>query len=329
MNNNFGDVLSQEEVDALLKGLGNDTENVIEEHSFGVKAYDIGRQERIVRGRMPALELLQEKFNRNLRLAFFTLLKRTPEIITEYIKIQKYQNFIRGVVVPANYNIIQIKPFRGQSLLIFEPNLIFLLIDYLYGGTGSIHSRVEGREFSQIENKCIENIVNLTLTEFKKTWIGFYEIDPIFVRSEMNSQFAHIATTNEIVITISIIIDFGVTSGKVFLCIPYSSIETIKDLLYNTMSTDQLDTDNRWQSLLKDQLLNTVVSIHSDLATAHTTIAELTELETGSVLPLTLLDTNTLYVNQFPVFEGKIGITHQRYGFKVKAICKTWLEIES
>ncbi len=137
------DILSQEEIDKLLSGLSTTVDEP--EIIGGIKSYDIGRQERIVRGRMPALEILQEKFNRNLRTAFFTFFKKSAEIMTENIKIQKYQNFIRSVVVPSNFNVIQIKPFRGQSLLVFEPNLIFLMIDYLYGGTGTLHSRVEGR----------------------------------------------------------------------------------------------------------------------------------------------------------------------------------------
>jgi flagellar motor switch protein FliM len=309
------DILSQEEIDKLLSGLSTTVDEP--EIIGGIKSYDIGRQERIVRGRMPALEILQEKFNRNLRTAFFTFFKKSAEIMTENIKIQKYQNFIRSVVVPSNFNVIQIKPFRGQSLLVFEPNLIFLMIDYLYGGTGTLHSRVEGREFSQVETQCIKNIVNITLTELKKTWIGFYDIEPLYIRSEMNSQFANVASVNEIVITISLIIDFGNSSGKVFFCIPYSSIETIKDLLYNTMTADQMEIDHRWHDLLKTQILETYVNIHADIAKAQLSIGELTELKVDDVISLQLIEQPTLFVNRLPIYTGKIGVSNNKYGFKL------------
>lgn len=317
MSNDFNGMLSQDEIDALLKGLNNDDTIVEEESSTAVKNYDIGRQERIVRGRMPALEILQEKLNRNLRIIYFNFFKRTPEIITESIKIQKYQNFIRSVVVPANFNIIQIKPFRGQSLLIFEPNLIFLMVDFLYGGNGSLHTRVEGREFSLVEQQCIKNIVNLTLTELKKTWVGFYDIEPTYIRSEMNSQFANVASVNEIVITISLVIDFGINSGKIFFCIPYSSIENIKDLLYNTMTADQMEVDHRWQGLLKSQILETQCNLHVDIAHTSLSIDQLSQLKEGDVINIELLDQSTLFVNNIPIYTGKIGLTNKKYGFKL------------
>jgi flagellar motor switch protein FliM len=192
------DFLSQEEVDALLKGVtGEADEAAPEADNQDVKAYDLGRQERIVRGRMPTLELINERFARYLRIGLFNYMHRSTEVSVGPIKVQKYSEFIRNLVVPTNLNLVQAKPLRGTGLIVFDPNLVFLVVDNMFGGDGRFHTRVEGRDFTATEQRIIQGMLGVVFEEYQKAWKPVYPLKFEYVRSEMNTQFANIATPSE------------------------------------------------------------------------------------------------------------------------------------
>src|ERR1051325_2124626 len=146
MADNF---LSQEEVDALLKGVNGDQDDAQQQEDVaGVRTYNLATQERIVRGRMPTLEIINERFARLLRIGLFNFVRRTAEISVGPVRVLKYSEFVRNLVVPTNLNLVQVKPLRGTGLLIFNPDLVYLIIDNLFGGHGQFHTRVEGRDFT-------------------------------------------------------------------------------------------------------------------------------------------------------------------------------------
>ena len=226
--------LSQEEVDALLEGVNGDASgNGTQDPPGTVKSYDIAKQERIVRGRMPTLEIVNERFARNLRVGLFNFMHRNPEISVGQAKVQKYSAFLRNLVVPTNINIMQVRPLRGSGLLICEPNLVFTIIDSLFGGSGLIQARVEGREFSPTEQRIIQRIVEVVCEEYAKAWQGIYPLELEYVRSEMHTQFANIATPSEIMVTTSFDVEIGESGGSLHFCIPYSTLEPIRDTLYS------------------------------------------------------------------------------------------------
>jgi flagellar motor switch protein FliM len=150
-----GQFLSQDEVDALLEGANTPGESQSQEAAGGVRPYDLATQERIVRGRMPTLELVHERFARNLRIGLFNFMRRNPEISVGPVKVQKYSAFLREIVIPTNINVMHVKPLRGSGLLICEPQLVFAVVDSLFGGDGRLHSRIEGRDFSATEQRII------------------------------------------------------------------------------------------------------------------------------------------------------------------------------
>ena len=183
------DILSQEEVDALLRGVtGEPEESVKEETGSSVRPYDIGRQERIVRGRMPTLELIHERFARLFRIGLFNFMRRNAEISINPIKVQKYSDFVRNLVVPTNLNVVHAKPLRGTGLVIMEPTLVFQVVDHLFGGTGQIHTRIEGRDFTPTEQRVIMRLLDVIFEELQKAWSPVYPLKFEYVRSEMNTQ---------------------------------------------------------------------------------------------------------------------------------------------
>src|SRR5512140_3475050 len=163
--------LSQTEVDALLKGVTGEADEVKKEQDpSGVRPYNLATQERIVRGRMPTLEIINERFARLLRIGLFNFMRRSAEIAVGPVKVVKYSEFVRNLVVPTNLNVVQIKPLRGSALFIFDPNLVFLVVDNLFGGDGRFHTRVEGRDFTQTEQRIIQRMLNVVLDAYEKSW---------------------------------------------------------------------------------------------------------------------------------------------------------------
>ncbi|HPT49834.1 MAG TPA: flagellar motor switch protein FliM [Accumulibacter sp.] len=313
------DFLSQDEVDALLKGVSGEAEEIEESDDVGSgpRPYNLGTQERIVRGRMPTLELVNERFARYLRIGLFNYMHRSAEISVGSIRVQKYSEFTRNLVVPTNLNLVLAKPLRGTSLFVFDPNLVFLVVDNMFGGDGRFHTRVEGRDFTPTEQRIIRGILGVVFTEYSRSWKPVYDLNFEYIRSEMNSQFANIATPSEIVISTTFTLEFGGSSADMHICFPYSMIEPIRELLYSAMQSDQLSTDQRWIVMLRKQLKNAEVEMTVQLATATVTLREILKMKAGDFIPLEIPAKVVAMVDEIAVMECHYGTQGRQYALKV------------
>ncbi len=314
------DFLSQDEVDALLKGVTGEVDEAeeTEEADGTIRSYNIGTQERIVRGRMPTLELINERFARYLRIGLFNYMHRNCEISVGPIRVQKYSEFIRNLVVPTNLNLVIVKPLRGTSLFVFDPNLVFLVVDNMFGGDGRFHTRVEGRDFTPTEQRIIQGLLNVVFTEYSKSWKPVYDINFEYIRSEMNSQFANIATPSEIVVSTTFTIEFGGATSDMHICFPYSMIEPIRDLLYSSMQSDQISSDKRWTSTLRKQLQSAEVEIVAQLASTSISLGQILKLKTGDIIPIQIPEKINAYVDSVPLMECRFGQQNGQYALKVE-----------
>jgi flagellar motor switch protein FliM len=313
------DFLSQEEVDALLKGVtGEEDAAPAEEETGGVKAYDLGRQERIVRGRMPTMELINERFARYLRIGLFNYMHRSTEISVGPIRVQKYSEFIRNLVVPTNLNLIQVKPLRGTGLVVLDPNLVFLVVDNMFGGDGRFHTRVEGRDFTATEQRIIQGLLGVIFSEYEKAWKPVYPISFEYMRSEMNTQFANIATPSEVVVAVTFTVELSGNTAEMHICLPYSMVEPIRDVLYSTMHSEQASADKRWTGTLTRQLQSAEVELVVTLGSAKTTFGEIINMKVGDVIPLSVADFVNAAVDGVPVLACRYGIQNGQYALKIE-----------
>ena len=314
------DFLSQDEVDALLKGVTGETDEpeATDDGEGGVRTYNLGTQERIVRGRMPTLELINERFARYLRIGLFNYMHRTTEISVGPIRVQKYSEFIRNLVVPTNLNLVAAKPLRGTSLFVFDPNLVFLVVDNMFGGDGRFHTRVEGRDFTPTEQRIIRGLLNVVFNEYARSWKPVYDISFDYIRSEMNSQFANIATPSEIVISTTFSIEFGGTAADMHICFPYSMVEPIRDLLYSSMQSDQLSTDQRWIVMLRRQLKDAEVEIAAQLTSTTVTLGQILKMQVGDIIPVNVPDTIIAKVDDIPLMECRYGQQGGQFALKIE-----------
>ena len=312
-------ILSQDEVDALLQGITGESQKLEAEDvpSGGIRNYDIASQERIVRGRMPTMEIISERFARNIRIGLFNFIRKSPEVSIGGIKVQKYSAFLREIVVPTNFNIVSVKPLRGSGLIVCDPTLVFAVIDALFGGAGKYHTRIEGRDFSPTEQRIITRLVEVITTEYQKAWQGIYPLELEYQRSEMQPQFANIATPSEIMVATSFTLEIGDSTGTIHFCIPYSTLEPIRDVLYSTMQGDSAEPDRRWVNLLKEQIKAADVELVAELATAPATVEQLLSFKVGDFIELDLQPGIEAKISGVPVLECHYGIANGRYALKV------------
>ena len=315
------DFLSQDEVDALLKGATGEIDEVQqEEEKGGGRSYNIATQERIVRGRMPTYEIINERFARLLRIGLFNFMRRTVDIAVGPVKVIKFSEFVRNLVVPTNLNLVQMRPLRGTALLVFDPNLIFLIVDNLFGGDGRYHTRVEGRDFTQTEQRIIRRLLDVVFEEYEKSWKSVYPVKFEYVRSEMNPQFATIATPNEVVVTVTFDIDMGNQGGELHVCIPYSMIEPIRDTLYSALQGDHLEVDKRWIKLMSQQVQIAEVELVANIGHTKVTFEQILSMQAGDIIPLEIPKTITAHVDGIPVMDCHYGIMNGQYALRVNAM---------
>ncbi|MBF8177146.1 flagellar motor switch protein FliM [Herminiimonas sp. KBW02] len=318
MADNF---LSQEEVDALLKGVNGDQDETGKpEDSAGVRPYNLATQERIVRGRMPTLEIINERFSRLLRIGLFNFLHRSAEVSIGPVRVSKYSEFIRNLVVPTNLNLIHMKPLRGTGLIVLDPNLVFLLVDNLFGGDGRFHTRVEGRDFTQTEQRIIQRILGIIFETYAKSWEPVYPVEFEYIRSEMNTQFANIATPNEVVVATTFTIELGPVSGDMHFCTPYAMIEPIRDLLTSSMQGETLEMDKRWIRLMTQQIQTAEVEILANMGSAKVTLGDILNMQKGDIIPIAVPETITAEVDSVPVMECSYGKLNGQYALRVEKL---------
>ena len=311
--------LTQAEVDALIEGVTGESQKVEREAigTQGTRQYDLSSQERIVRGRMPTMEVVNERFARNLRIGLFNLLRRTPEVSVGTVSVQKYSAFLRELVVPTNFNICAVRPLRGQGLIVCEPGLIFGCIDTLFGGNSKRHLRIEGRDFSATEQRVITRLVSVICEEYHKAWKGIYPIALDYQRSEMQPQFATIATPGEIVVSTSFNLEIGDVTGTIHFCIPYATLEPIRDVLFSSTQGDAIEVDRRWVSVLTREIQAAEVNLVVDLAHAEATVSELLAMQPGDFIELDRPRSVTAHIDGVPIFECQYGTHNAKYAIRV------------
>ncbi|HUH88902.1 MAG TPA: flagellar motor switch protein FliM [Pusillimonas sp.] len=318
----YSNFLSQDEVDALLAGVtGESADASSDKDSSGVRPYDLSSPDRVVRHRMQTLELINERFARRMRSTLLSFMRRNADITVSTIKVQKYSEFERNLPVPSNLNMVAMKPLRGAALFTFDPNLVFLVIDSLFGGHGRYTTRVEGRDFTTTEQRIIQRLLNLTLECYGDAWQNVYPITFEYIRSEMHTKFASITSSNEIVVTTSFNIELGSSGGNLSICLPYSMIEPVRDLLTRPLQDTSLDAvDQRWTHQLTRQVRSADVELIAEFASVPSSVGELMKLKVNDVLPLDIPKIITARAGSVPVLECTYGTSNGRYALRVHKV---------
>ena len=311
----MSDLLSQDEIDALLDGV---TDGAVETGGDQPLApgtaisYDFTQQDRIVRGRLPTLEMVNDRFARYFRTGVFSVLRKTCEVSVLGVKMQKFAEYVHGLVVPTNLNLVRIKPLRGTALVVFEPRLVFTVIDNFFGGDGRYHARIEGRDFTATENRVIQILLAELFTAMVEAWAPVLGLSFEYQTSEINPQFANIVSPTETVVVSRFHVELDGGGGEIHLALPYAMVEPIRTLLDAGVQSDRVDRDDRWAELLRDEVLDAEVPICSQLLDIELTLGEFLHLRPGDVLPIQLPELATVYAEDVPLFRGRYGQANGR-----------------
>lgn len=316
-------ILTQEEIDALLKGMSDGQVNTTPEvkEAGGFRSYDLTNQDRIIRGRMPALEISNDNFCRLFRSSLSLSLRKTVDVSCRGVQMMKFADFMRNLPVPASLHVFKMEPLRGHALLGLDSKLIFTLVDIFLGGSGKTNYRVEGREFTTIEDKLIRKVVNLIYTELEKAWTCIHSISIRHMRSEMNPQLVAIVPPTDLVIMIPFEVELDQLSGEFLVCIPYSIVEPIKGKLYSSYQSDPLEIDRNWIDRLLQHLHGAEVEITVELGKRSIMIQELLNLKNGDVLKLDqdIKDPLVAKVEGIPKLLGRAGVCGESKAFQVQS----------
>jgi len=314
------DLLSQDEIDALLHGVDSGAVNTEAEPDPGVaREYDFASQDRIIRGRMPTLEMINERFARLWRIGLFNLIRRSANVSARGIDLVKFGEYLHALYVPSNLNLIRFKPLRGTGLIVFEPKLVFAVVDMFFGGDGRYPVRIEGREFTQTEMRVIQLMLKHTFSDLIEAWAPVLDINPEYINSEINPHFANIVSPREYVVVNRFHIELEGCSGDIHVTLPYSMLEPIRELLDAGIQSDRIDRDASWNTNLREQLQEIEVSISSILAQKQIDIGQLAALKVGDILPIELSTQVPVCVEGIPILQAQYGQLDGKNAVKITA----------
>ncbi len=318
------DLLSQDEIDALLHGVSSgdvETEEFEPGEEGGALAYDFNSQDRIVRGRMPTLEMINERFSRYFRISLFNMLRRTAEISVEGVQMLKFAEYVHSLFVPTNLNLVKADPLRGTMLFILDPKLVFIIVDNFFGGDGR-HAKIEGREFTMTEQRVIQIVLKRIFADMSEAWEAVMPLKYEYLSSEVNPHFANIVSPSEVVVVSSFNIELDGGSGSFHAVIPYAMLEPIRELLDAGIQSDRVETDERWSNALRSEINTALVSMSSTLVETEITLRDVMNMKAGDIIPIDLEDEIRMNVEGVPIFNGSFGVSRGNIAFKISGKIK-------
>lgn len=320
------DILSQEEIDALLHGVDSgdvDTDGREGAGDGEVRSYDFGSEDRIVRGRLPTLEMINERFARHLRISLFNLLRRSPEVSVSSVQMMKFSEYVHGLFMPASMNLVRMSPLRGTSLFTFDPKLIYSVVDNFFGGNGRFPAKIEGRDFTRTELRVIGMILERVFVDLAEAWSPVLSVKFEHLGSEINPHFASIVSPTEVVIVSVFHIDLEGGGGDFHIALPYTMVEPIREMLDTGMQSDRNEHDERWTQSLREEVETAEVEFTSRIVETEISLRELMELKPGDVIPVELPETVLAKVDDIPVFKGKLGTSRGNLAVKVADVIRS------
>ncbi len=316
-------ILSQDEIDALLKGVSaGDINTEAEKAPSGLRTYDFTSQERIIRGRMPGLEIANDGFARLFRNSISSLIARFIDINIRSVEIIKFSEFVKTIPLPSSINIFKMEPLKGYSLFVIEAPVVFAFVEIFFGGTSVKNIKSEGRSFTAIEKNIIQKVVDAALNDLSTAWNGIVPMHPEFIDSEMNPQVVTIVNPTELVIKIEINIEIEDFNGKLFFCIPYSMMEPVKEKLYSGIHGDKFELDQRWAMMFREMLMDCDLKLTAEIGKTELSFGDLMNLRVGSVINLNkcISDNLIVKVEDLPKFKGVPGYSRGNQAIKLTKV---------
>ena len=313
------DLLSQDEIDALLHGVdaGDVETEAAPTDPTEIRSFDLASQDRIVRGRLPTLEMINERFVRLWRVGLFNLLRRSTELSVRGIELHKFMDYVHTLYVPTNLNLVKLKPLRGTALVLFEPKLIFTVVDNFFGGDGRYPTKIEGREFTPTEMRVIQLLLKQTFEDLQEAWAPVLRVEFEYVNSEVNPHFATIVSPREYVVVSRFHVELEGGGGELHVTLPYWMIEPIRDLLDAGVASDRVERDEGWVTAMNEQICEAEVEFACTLVELRSTLGKVLNFKPGDIIPMDMPAQVPLSIEHQPLFYGKFGSSHGKCAVQI------------
>ncbi|MBA6326973.1 flagellar motor switch protein FliM [Colwellia sp. MB02u-6] len=321
----MSDLLSQDEIDALLHGVDDVEEDESLEDSAKsgeTSDYDFSSQDRLVRGRMPTLEMINERFARHMRISLFNMMRRTAEVSINGIQMIKFGEYVHTLFVPTSLNMVRFRPLKGTALITMEARLVFILVDNFFGGDGRYHAKIEGREFTPTERRIVQMLLKIIFEDYKVAWSPVMDVSFEYLDSEVNPSMANIVSPTEVVVISSFHIELDGGGGDFHVVLPYAMLEPIRELLDAGLQSDKEDTDMRWSKALRDEIMDVSVEISTKFIEVTLPLQQIMDLKTGDIIPIVMPEHITVLVEKLPSFRAQLGQSRNNLALKIESKIK-------
>ncbi|MCG9713229.1 flagellar motor switch protein FliM [Shewanella insulae] len=313
----MSDLLSQDEIDALLHGVDDVEEEEVSD-ALDARAYDFSSQDRIVRGRMPTLEIVNERFARHLRISMFNMMRRAAEVSINGVQMLKFGEYVHTLFVPTSLNMVRFSPLKGTALITMEARLVFILVDNFFGGDGRFHAKIEGREFTPTERRIVQLLLKIIFEDYKEAWAPVMDVEFDYLDSEVNPAMANIVSPTEVVVVSSFHIEVDGGGGDFHITMPYSMIEPIRELLDAGVQSDTQDTDMRWSQALKDEIMDVEVGLDATLVEKEISLKDVMGFKAGDIIPVEMPEHIVLRVEDLPTYRCKLGRSRENLALNIR-----------
>jgi len=312
------EILNQDEIDALLRGVDDGAVPTAPppDTPGEVRVFDIATQVRLVRGRMPTLEMINDRFARQFRIGLFNMLHRTAEISVAPVRVQKFSEYTQTLHVPSSLNLVRLNPLRGTALLVLDATLVFAMVDNFFGGSGR-YAKIEGREFTMTEGRIIQMVLRQAFADLTEAWNIVTNINLEYLNSEINPHFANIVSPSEVVVVTSFKIELEGGGGELHVTMPYAMIEPIRDQLDSGVQSDRMERNDSWTHALREEIEEAEVEIVPVLGKSSLSVGRLVDLKPGDIIPCDFDGHVTLYAEGVPVLRGSYGASRGQQALKV------------
>jgi flagellar motor switch protein FliM len=305
------------EIDALIKGVATGAVSTQAGAAPEVQAYDFSQPTRTVHGKLPALELINERFGRSFRVSLYNLLRRAADITVKPLRVETFGDYTRSLNPPVSLNLVKVAPLRGTGLIVLDPALVFAIVDHFFGGNGRSW-KIEGREFTSIEQRIIHMLLRSVFADLREAWAPVANIELEYLHSEVNPQFAPIESPGELVLVSALHIELAGGGGEMHVTLPYSMIEPLRDILDTGLTSSRLERDPRWSSSLREEIEEAEVELRMVLGHTSLTLADLLNLKPQDVLPCDFAGKVVLCAEEVPVFRGSFGLSRGQQAVKIE-----------
>ncbi|ENJ2787857.1 TPA: flagellar motor switch protein FliM [Vibrio parahaemolyticus] len=313
------DLLSQDEIDALLHGVDDvdDIDEPLDNDTEGAVSFDFSSQDRIVRGRMPTLELINERFARHMRISLFNMLRKTAEVSINGVQMMKFGEYQNTLYVPTSLNMVRFRPLKGTALITMEARLVFILVENFFGGDGRFHAKIEGREFTPTERRIIQLLLKIVFEDYKEAWSPVMGVEFEYLDSEVNPSMANIVSPTEVIVVSSFHIEVDGGGGDFHVVMPYSMVEPIRELLDAGVQSDKMETDVRWSSALREEIMDCPVNFRVNLLEKDISLRDLMDLQPGDIIPIEMPEHATMFIEDLPTYRVKMGRSEDKLAVQV------------